>query len=86
MNAPRELSATLLPRLPVQLVPIRIAIRSIVDAFDNVPVPLLALVVPLNGEVGEVGNQGATKGAGGSKDDALLVLRPFLLRVVDRFL
>lgn len=80
----------LLRELPTPLLPLFHALLVAVcrrPAFDDVSIPLLALVIKLDGEIGQVGHHGApeTTGASGEVDE-LLVLRPLGFGGEDRFL
>ena len=85
-DAPRELSAALVAELAPPLLAIEVAVRRIVDALDDVPEPALALVVELDGKVGEVGHERAAEGSRGGEGDEAFVLRPLGLGRVDCFL
>lgn len=73
-DAPRKLAAALVAQVSPPLFAVQVAVRRVVDAFNDVPVAFLAFVVELNGKVGQVRDERAAERAGGSEGDELLVL------------
>lgn len=85
-HAPSELSAALVSQLALGLFAVQIPVRSIVDAFDDVPVPFLALVVELDRKVRQVRDESAAERSGWREADEFLVLRPLAFGRLNRFL
>lgn len=85
-DAPSELSAALIAHLPFRFFAVQIPVRSVVNAFDDVPVSFLAFVVELDRKVWQVRDERAAERSGGREAYELFVLRPFALGRLDRFL